>query len=243
MWPGPSRRVGPSAWYRARGDDRRADGLQQHESIGDRVPRSRQNKDQVPRIQALRRGLLVLVLLLALGGVFLILRYAGTVRARVSPLPSPSQHTSGPPPSQGPDSPSQTPSPATTTSGPTRSLGSAGSMPAGGDAKRACFYGSVSVMQHVGHQVGQTFDCALVFNDATPNWTGWQHPWFIGYYKPDFNWAAWATAVPGRQLVITQRMIPDNPPSDWRQRGANGGYEPHAPELARTPVAAGPRNS
>src|SRR5229473_388421 len=144
---------------------------------------------------------------------------------------------------QGPDSPSQTPSPATTTSGPTRSLGSAGSMPAGGDAKRACFYGSVSVMQHVGHQVGQTFDCALVFNDATPNWTGWEHPWFIGYYKPDFNWSAWATAVPGRQLVITQRMIPDNPPSDWRQRGANGEYDAHAAELARTLVAAGLGNS
>src|SRR5229473_388422 len=90
MWPGPSRRVGPSAWYRARGDDRRADGLQQHESIGDRVPRSRQNKDQVPRIQALRRGLLVLVLLLALGGVFLILRYAGTGRAKArTRLPRP----------------------------------------------------------------------------------------------------------------------------------------------------------
>src|SRR5260370_36048528 len=137
MWPGPSRRVGPSAWYRARGDDRRADGLQQHESIGDRVPRSRQNKDQVPRIQALRRGLLVLVLLLALGGVFLILRYAGTGRARVSPLPSPSRSHIGNPPGQGPDSPSQTPRPATTTSGPTRSLGTAGGMPAGGDPKRA----------------------------------------------------------------------------------------------------------
>jgi hypothetical protein len=34
-------------------------------------------------------------------------------------------------------------------------------------------------------------------------------------------------------------MIPDNPPSDWRQRGANGEYDAHAAELARTLVAAG----
>jgi hypothetical protein len=159
-----------------------------------------------------------------------VLRHPGTRRATVLPLPSASHsHTATAP--SGPATAVPVPTP--------RPPGSAASAPAGGDAKRACFYGSVSVMQQVGQQVGRTFDCALVFNDATPNWTGWEHPWFIGYYKPDFNWSAWATAVPGRQLVITQRMIPDNPPSDWRSRGANGEYDAHAAELARSLVAAG----
>src|ERR1700716_3859832 len=65
------------------------DSLQQHASIGDRMPGSRQDKDQVPRIQALRRGLLALVLLLVGGGVVLVLRHPGTRVATLPPLPSP----------------------------------------------------------------------------------------------------------------------------------------------------------
>src|SRR6267378_1717872 len=86
--------------------------------IGDRMPGSRQDKDQVSRFQALRRGLLALVLLLIGGGVVLVLRHPAPRVATLPPLPSPSQGDIGTP-GQGPESPPQPPSPAAAPTGPT----------------------------------------------------------------------------------------------------------------------------
>jgi Glycosyl hydrolase family 26 len=109
------------------------------------------------------------------------------------------------------------------------------------NAKRNCLYSrhSIATLDQLGQQVGRAFDCAVVFNDASPDWKGWEHPWFIGYYKPDSDWGKWMVAAPGRQLIITQSMIPSGAPADWRQRGANGEYDAYARELAQYLVAKG----
>lgn len=109
------------------------------------------------------------------------------------------------------------------------------------NAKRNCLYSrhSIATLDQLGQRLGRAFDCAVVFNDASPDWKGWEHPWFIGYYKADSDWARWMAAAPARQLIITQSMIPSGAPADWRQRGVNGEYDAHARELAHYLVAKG----
>src|SRR4051794_35913861 len=89
--------------------------------------------------------------------------------------------------------------------------------------------------------VGRDIDCALVYNDASPDWAGWENPWFLHHPDPNLNWAHWATA-PGtsRQLIITQNLFPSSENNaDWRDAGARGDYASHAVALARNLVAAG----
>jgi hypothetical protein len=109
------------------------------------------------------------------------------------------------------------------------------------NAKRNCLYSrhSIATLNQLGQRLGRAFDCAVVFNDASPDWKGWEHPWFIGYYKADSDWARWMAAAPGRQLIITQSLIPSGVPADWRQRGVNGEYDAYARELAHYLVAKG----
>jgi hypothetical protein len=109
------------------------------------------------------------------------------------------------------------------------------------NAKRNCLYSrhSIATLNQLGQMLGRPFDCAVVFNDASPDWKGWEHPWFIDYWKTDSDWAQWMAATPGRQLIITQSMIPSGAPLDWRQRGAAGEYDAYATELAHYLVANG----
>jgi hypothetical protein len=93
--------------------------------------------------------------------------------------------------------------------------------------------------------VGRNFDCAMVYNNASPDWAGWENPWFLTGADANYNWASWAQA-PGthRRLVITNNLFPsalNN--SDWLHAGAAGAYEEHAKALARNLVAAGLGNS
>lgn len=93
--------------------------------------------------------------------------------------------------------------------------------------------------------VHQTVSCAVVFNNAAPNWTAWERPWFVTSRNPDLRWGAWAVA-PGthRQLVITQNLFPaDLDGSDWLHAGAAGAYVQYAKTLAKNLVAAGLGNS
>src|SRR4051812_37978882 len=89
--------------------------------------------------------------------------------------------------------------------------------------------------------VGRDIDCALVYNDASPDWAGWENPWFLHHPDPNLNWARWATA-PGtsRRLIITQNLFPSSENNaDWRHAGARRDYAAHAAALARNLVAAG----
>ena len=87
--------------------------------------------------------------------------------------------------------------------------------------------------------VGRDITCALVYNNASPDWANWERPWFIIHGSPNFNWANWKNAVPGRKLIITQALIPSGLAPDWRERGAAGEFEAHARALAANYVAAG----
>ncbi len=62
----------------------------------------------------------------------------------------------------------------------------------------------------------------------------WSHP-----PKPDYDWLKWKNALPGRQIVISQTMVPNNAPSNWRQLGASGVYDHYATKLAANLVAEG----
>jgi hypothetical protein len=118
----------------------------------------------------------------------------------------------------------------------------------GGDSKTDCVYAanSIDTLQSFEQMVNKTYSCALVFNNASPNWAGWDDPWFLSEQgNPNANWLGWATA-PGtdRQLIITQGMFPSSlNGTDWLQAGAAGAYNTYARTLARNLVAAGLGNS
>jgi hypothetical protein len=82
--------------------------------------------------------------------------------------------------------------------------------------------------------------CVLEYNGAATNWSGWEDPWFIHHPDPNYNWADWKAAKPGRHLIITQNLFPDSVAGrHWRVAGAAGAYRGHAQALARNLVQAG----
>lgn len=112
-----------------------------------------------------------------------------------------------------------------------------------GGAKRSCVYPGAGIggLAPVGGLLRRDFDCAQVYNDASPTWEGWEDPWFTHHPDPNLNWARWATA-PGRhrQLIVTQNLFPASETNaGWLRRGARGAYAHHARALARTLVARG----
>ena len=116
-------------------------------------------------------------------------------------------------------------------------------LPASGDAKSACVYASdhISMLDQFGNKVGRSFQCALVFTNAAPNWSDWERPWILNNTYPDEDWRAWAT-TPGthRRLIITQSLFPGSKGSArWLALGARGAFDQHARILARNLVAAG----
>jgi hypothetical protein len=114
--------------------------------------------------------------------------------------------------------------------------------PMDGDAKRSCVYPahSVGTLGEFDRLVGRDVDCVMVFNDAAPDWTGWEKPWFVTHGDANYNWAKWKAAVPGRQLIITQNLFPSTEKgADWLSMGASGVYTDHARALAQNLVAAG----
>jgi hypothetical protein len=108
---------------------------------------------------------------------------------------------------------------------------------------RACIYSAHShaTLAAFERLVHHRFSCAVVFNDASPDWKAWERPWFISHGDPDLNWGRWATAAgKSRRLVITQSLTPDSVlRTDWRRDGARGRYDRHFTALARNLVAAG----
>jgi hypothetical protein len=116
-------------------------------------------------------------------------------------------------------------------------------------SKADCIYTANSVVALASFErlVGRGFDCAMVYNNAAPDWAGWERPWFVGNHNRDYDWSGWVAAAPAgthRQLIISNNLFPaqeDNSP--WLQAGAAGDYEDHARALARNLVAAGLGNA
>jgi hypothetical protein len=112
-----------------------------------------------------------------------------------------------------------------------------------GNSKTVCAYAfhHLSTFRKFQRMVGRTIDCALVYNDASPNWAGWENPWFAHHPDADLNWGRWATAAgTKRTLIITQNLFPASVNrANWRAAGARGAYVRHAKALARNLVAGG----
>jgi hypothetical protein len=112
-----------------------------------------------------------------------------------------------------------------------------------GDTKRSCVYANHSIkgLTDFGSMVGRNIDCALVYT-GSPDWAGWEDPWFLHTPDPDLNWASWVRAgtTTRRQLIISQPLIPsDLKGTNWRTAGAAGAYVSHAKAFAAKLVAAG----
>jgi hypothetical protein len=117
----------------------------------------------------------------------------------------------------------------------------------GGNSKTDCVYAanSIQVLQAFDQMVNRNFECVLVYNDASPDWVGWEDPWFLTEQDPNYNWVKWATAPrTHRQLIITNSLFPSQLiNTDWLHAGASGAYDGHARALARNLVAAGLGNA
>jgi hypothetical protein len=99
---------------------------------------------------------------------------------------------------------------------------------------------SIAELNQFGSLLGRTPNCALVFNDRAANWAQWVQPWYDVHIDPNLNWAKWRKAAPGRQLVVTQGLIPGNIVSgNWLAIGAAGGYQSYARTFASNLVMAG----
>ncbi len=114
------------------------------------------------------------------------------------------------------------------------------------DTKTTCLYtaGSVSALTSFARLTGRPVNCVLLFNDANTTWAEWDKPWFTEPSAADADWRGWLRADPaGRRVVLSQEMVPDDVPSNWRELGAAGAYDGYARQLAASLVAAGMGNA
>src|SRR3954453_12962900 len=116
---------------------------------------------------------------------------------------------------------------------------------AASDSKQTCVYvGPIAPLAAFDALVGGPPDCAMVYNDGSPDWAGWEDPWFTHHPDPNLNWVKWQQAAPGRRLIITQNLFPSQlNNTDWRTAGAAGAYTDHAVKLAQRLVAVGQGNA
>jgi hypothetical protein len=110
------------------------------------------------------------------------------------------------------------------------------------DTKTTCVYtdGSINALTGFTGLTGQPVSCVLLYNDSNTTWSQWASPWFA---QPKYGWQQWLRAEPARRVVLSQELVPDQVPSNWRELGAAGAYDRYARQLAVTLVAAGMGNA
>jgi hypothetical protein len=113
------------------------------------------------------------------------------------------------------------------------------------DARTPCIFpaNSIAELKSFSAQTGKNINCAMVFDNAVTTWAQWASPAVLRPPRPDANLVGWKKAVPGRRLILSQPMVPNGVPANWRVRGAEGAYDTHARQLAKNLVGAGLGNS
>ena len=104
-----------------------------------------------------------------------------------------------------------------------------------------CVYPGATVngLEQFDAVVGRQIKCAMVFDDAAPDWRSWENPWFVYNPTPTENWTQFARR-PGDTTIITLNLFPTSvDTANWRAIGAAGGYVAYDKLLARNLVAAG----
>ena len=111
------------------------------------------------------------------------------------------------------------------------------------NTKTACVYAgnSTGALTGFARLTGQPVNCVLLYNDANTTWADLATPWFT---RSSADWGRWLRADPGaRRVVLSQEMVPDNVPANWRELGAAGAYDRYARQLAANLVADGMGNA
>ena len=111
--------------------------------------------------------------------------------------------------------------------------GAAGPMP--------CVYTAETLegLQQFDQVVSRQIKCAMVFDNAAPDWSAWENPWFISNPIRNENWTEFARR-PGDTMIVTLNLFPSSvDTANWRAIGAAGGYVAYDKTLARNLVAAG----
>ena len=114
------------------------------------------------------------------------------------------------------------------------------------NSKTVCMYtgSDISALTAFSKLAGRPVNCAVLYNDANPGWGQWVSPWFTHPNEGDAYWSQWIKADPAvRRVVVTQEMVPDNVPANWRVLGAEGAYDRYARALAANLIAAGMGNA
>ena len=124
-------------------------------------------------------------------------------------------------------------------------LGGCGSTPSrsvpvhAGDSRVRCIYTKLGApLKQAERATGVTYSCLETFSDADPTWAAWAKPWLTNKV---YGYVSWLAADPGRQLILTQNLIPDSLAGDpnWAAKCASGAYDSYATQLARNLVKAG----
>lgn len=85
-----------------------------------------------------------------------------------------------------------------------------------------------------------SIECTQMFNASATTWQQWAHPFPVGSSQANDNWAAWVHGDSGRQLILSQSLIPlgvEGRP--WLSLGSRGAYSRYAIALAHDLVDAG----
>jgi hypothetical protein len=107
---------------------------------------------------------------------------------------------------------------------------------------RNCVYtgNSIRRLEDFEARIGAKVDCAEVFNTAAETWTEWAHPYFLNDASADTAWARWARSSQGRQLIVTQGLIPLSlAHTPWLLNGGRGAYTNWARAFAENLVHSG----
>jgi hypothetical protein len=109
-----------------------------------------------------------------------------------------------------------------------------------GNSKTNCIDAPVgAALTKADQATGIKFNCIETFSNADPAWSDWVSPWVT---HNGYGYNTWLAADPaGRQIVLTQNLIPTSAASDsnWAAHCAAGNYNTHATQLATNLVKSG----